>query len=331
MRLVQPQIGQEVAVFKEIDHQVVDDLRVDGADARIGELHAPERLALLRVVAVFSEIGDDVGDAHHAPLKGGGNERPDAGGVFAARRHAGVEFRKVRKGSGAVFAHLQFPVVGGDAVQRLQREVERENFVQHAHGVQVVRKMQPRMRKIQLVQKALARVPERGMPDVVPQGDRLDEFAVEPQRPPQRARRARDELNVQAAARQVVIFIEGEHLRLVGAAAVIGAVEDLVRVADKGGAPDVRRIVRVGVAAAGARIVEGIGIFCAARAVGFHAPHEGGGEFFIVCHAMIIAVFHKNCKPRARGTRRRRRPSRPLAGRAARAGSGAVRFFPCRD
>ena len=190
VRLVQPQIGQEVAVFKKIDHQVVDDLRVDGADARIGELHAPERLALLRVVAVFAEVGDDVGDAHHAPLERGGNERPDAGGVFAARRHAGVELRKVRKGSGAVFAHLQFSVVGGDAVQRLQREVERENFVQHAHGVQIVRKMQPRMRKIQLVQKALARVPERGMPDVVPQGDRLDELAVEPQRPPQRARRA---------------------------------------------------------------------------------------------------------------------------------------------
>ena len=85
-------------------------------------------------------------------------------------------------------------------------------------------KVQTRMRKIELVKKAFARVSERRVPDVVPERDRLNELAIESQCTPDGAGSAGNELNVQTAPRDIVIFIERKDLRLVRTAAVIGAV-----------------------------------------------------------------------------------------------------------
>ena len=75
---------------------------------------------------------------------------------------------------GAVFLQLNFAVVSGNTHQRLQADVEGVNAVQHADRVDVVAEMPPGVQHGNLVQKHFARMRKRRMPDVMPQGNRLN-------------------------------------------------------------------------------------------------------------------------------------------------------------
>ena len=104
--------------------------------------------------------------------------------------------------------HLKLAVVRDDAVERVERDIQREDPVEDADAVHVVIEISARLGVIHLVEVPLPRVPEGGVPDVVPEGDRLDEVEVQPEDGADRARDAGDELYVQSTAGDVVVFIE---------------------------------------------------------------------------------------------------------------------------
>ena len=93
----------------------------------------------------------------------------------------------------------------------------------------------------QSVEHALAGVPERGMPEVVTERDRLGQILVEAERPCDRARDLRD-FERMGEARAVVVALGGdEDLRLVFETAERLGVDDAVAVADELGAHRARR------------------------------------------------------------------------------------------
>ena len=72
MGLVQHDIILAVAVFDDVDHQIVDDLRIDGADDGRGEGTAFDHLDAGRILPVLAQIGDDIGNTHHVAFQSGG-------------------------------------------------------------------------------------------------------------------------------------------------------------------------------------------------------------------------------------------------------------------
>jgi len=125
--------------------------------------------------------------------------------------------------------------VVADAVAHLPGEVEAPAVLQPLHYAQallVVRKAAGH----HAVQKALARVPERRVPEVVPQRDGLGQVLVEPQRPHDGARYLRDLQRVGKARAVVVAFRRYEHLRFVLEPAERFAMEYAVAVALEVGA-----------------------------------------------------------------------------------------------
>ena len=78
-------------------------------------------------------------------------------------------------------------VVAGDARKGLDRDVVGKHRVQYPHRLQVVGEVQSRFFKKTAVEVFLPRVPERGMPQIVPERDRLCQVLVESQRAGDRA------------------------------------------------------------------------------------------------------------------------------------------------
>ena len=75
--------------------------------------------------------------------------------------------------------HLELAVVCDDTVEGVERNIQRENPVQHAHAVDVMVKIASRLGVIDLVEVFFPRVSEGRVPDVMPEGDRLDQIEVQ--------------------------------------------------------------------------------------------------------------------------------------------------------
>ena len=86
-------------------------------------------------------------------------------------------------------------------------------------------------------------MPERRVPQIVAESDRLDEVAVETERVTDIACDTSHELHVESAAREVVVAAEAEDLGLAVVAVVRGQVQDLLGVAHEGGAPEARGVL----------------------------------------------------------------------------------------
>ena len=160
--------------------------------------------------------------------------------------------------------------MSGNAHQRLQADVEGVNAVQYADRVDVVAEMPPGVLHGNLVQKHFARMRKRRMPDVMPQGNRLNQVEIEVQGAADGARNAGYQLHMQAAARYVVIADERKHLRFVRIAVEIRAVHNFIHIMQESWSPDAARITRRGCAADDACIwAENLGA-CAVLPVAFN-------------------------------------------------------------
>ena len=92
---------------------------------------------------------------------------------------------------------------------------------------------------IQLAEIPLSRVAEGRMPQVVPQGDGLDQLQIQPQDGADIPGDPGDQLYVQRPAGDVVVVIKREHLGLVRIAVIYGQMQNLFRIPHKNGPPEV--------------------------------------------------------------------------------------------
>ena len=82
------------------------------------------------------------------------------------------------------------------------------------------------------------------MPDIMPQGNRLNQVEIEVQGAADGARNAGYQLHMQAAARHVIVADERKHLRLVGIAVEIWTVHNFIYIMQESWSPDAARITR---------------------------------------------------------------------------------------
>jgi hypothetical protein len=127
-----------------------------------------------------------------------------------------------------------------DPLTHLPRQIEPGavalEMVHHAKRMLVVAKLAVETLFEALVEGLLADVPERRVPEIVAEADRLDQVLVERQRARHRARDRGDLQGVGQAGSIVVAEWRYEHLRLVRQAAKRLAVHDPVPIALEGGA-----------------------------------------------------------------------------------------------
>ena len=136
-----------------------------------------------------------------------------------------------------IFGHFDLTVVTADTGQGLQGQIQGEDAVQHPQGMDIVGEVAAGVLIRPLIQESLTGVAEGGMANVVAQCNRLNQIQIQIQRPADGAGNAADQLHMQAAAGDIVIFDQGKNLRLVGIAVIIGTVHDLVHILDEGGPP----------------------------------------------------------------------------------------------
>ena len=238
MLLIQLDIGLAVAVFDDVDHQIVDDLGIHGANHGAAEGILLHHLNPLRVLTVPAQIGDDVGNAYHITLQSGRLNLVgialDGVALFQLR----LELLEAFHGNGAVLLQLDFAVVTGDAHQSLQAQIQGEHLIQHPNGVDVVIKVPTGVVVVQFVQKHLAGVGKGGMADIVTQGDGLNQIQIQIQRAADGSGDTGHQLNVQASSGHVIVLHQREDLSLIGVTVVVGAVQDTVNILSKSGAPD---------------------------------------------------------------------------------------------
>jgi hypothetical protein len=82
-------------------------------------------------------------------------------------------------------------------------------------------------------------VTEWSVTDVVTKRDSLDKIKIEIQGLSDSPCDSGYKLNVKSAPRYIVVSVEGENLRFIGIAIVVGAVQNFVNVANERGPPDV--------------------------------------------------------------------------------------------
>ena len=268
-----------VAVLDDVGRGMREDPRVVRAAETVLEGVPIEQACLDGVLAVAAHVGDDVGDAHHAALERHGAQVPDgAPALRVALLDRRVELLEAGEPRELEHALLVLAVVAEHPIERLERDVAAVEHVEHADGVDVVVERATRARLEHVVQAALAGVSERRVPKVVPEPDGLDEVAVEPERVADVARDAGDELDMETAAREVVVRAEAEDLRLAGVAVVCGQVEDLLHIAHEGRPPEARLVARALLAPERGGIVRPVRVDPSAGAVAPHALDELGRE-----------------------------------------------------
>ena len=186
------------------------DVLADVADLQQARLHA--------VVQVGREVGDLVGEVDDLRLQ----RRPLAEKIFG-------QLRMLRR---AVVARVL-----DDAFARAQRQVQPAvarvallEALDDAQRMQVVVEAQAVTLQA-VVQRALAGVPERRMPDVVHQRQRLGQIDIQSERAGDVARNLRDLDRVRQAAAKVVRGAAGEDLRLARQPAKRARLHDAVAVA----------------------------------------------------------------------------------------------------
>ena len=198
---------------------VVDDLVVELADngALVVVVDAAE-LDARGILAVFAHVGDDVADADDAALERARTQVADVVLVDVALLDQRVEVGERRAGLGAVLEEGLLAAVRDDAVVGLKAQVGARDGLEQPHAVDVVVEVAPRARMVELGQVVLALVTKRRVPEVVPDGDGLDEVEVEAESGSDGAPDPAHHLQVERAAGNVVVADEAEDLRLVGAA-----------------------------------------------------------------------------------------------------------------
>ena len=90
-----------------------------------------------------------------------------------------------------------------------------------------------RIAVINLAQITLTRMAERRMPYIVPQRNRFDKISVQPQQATDPLRNTIHQLNMKAAAANVVVFNKRENLRLIGITVIRWHIDDFLYVARK--------------------------------------------------------------------------------------------------
>ena len=243
MLLVQLDVGLAVAVFNDVDHQIVDDLRINASDHGIGELAVVHHLDAGCVLTILSQIGNDVGNTHHIALQGVGLDLVGIAGDGVGLFQLCLKVLKTVHGHGMIFRKLDLAVVTGDTGQGLQSQIQGEDLVQHPGRMNVVVEKPARMTVIQLIQIHLAAVGKGGMTDVMSESDSLNEIQVQIQRPANGTGDPGHQLHMQTPSGDVVVSGQRKHLGLVGVTVIVGAVQNAVNVLCKPGSPDAARLV----------------------------------------------------------------------------------------
>ncbi len=172
-----------------------------------------------RVVDVVGVVGDVVGDRGGLRLEAGvglGHQVGAGRNIVEPERQPLVDVTADR----AVLGVDQRAVVLEDALEGLPAEVQAVVLgvavleARHdAQRLQVVVKAAPERHLF--VQNTLAGVPERGVAEIVSEGDRLRQVFVEPQCPRDRARHLADLERMGQPGAEVLAFVLEEDLRLV--------------------------------------------------------------------------------------------------------------------
>ena len=165
-----------------------------------------------------------------------------------------------------------------DTIERLEGEVATIEDVQHAHALDVVKEPAPGATVIGVIQKALSRVPEGRVPDVVTKCYGLDEVEVKTEGTPDIASHTANELLVEVASGDIVVCRKGEDLRLAVQAIVRRRMNDLLAVADKGRTQK-RRLIMGGISSYDRRVCSGKGRGATRRADLCDALCRSGREF----------------------------------------------------
>jgi len=189
----------------------------------VGQLIDSDPLSGQGVFEVGAGVGDLIGQVHELALQRGGLARVE---LLADRRVV----RRVVLG--------QALADNAGQVQPAELRVGVLQVVHDAERLAVV--LESAVVGHQLVQRRLARVPERRVPQIVRQRNRLQEVLVEAQGPPERARDLRDLERVRQAGPEVIVLVRHEDLRLEVEAAEGGAVDDAVAVSLEAGSVGVR-------------------------------------------------------------------------------------------
>ena len=219
------------AVLDYVRHRIADEIAVRATeDALDLVLLFGDHLQAQGILPVLAQIRQDVADAHHAPLQGAGTEQLAFTRHGAAFLHQAIELGEGIARSGPVAFESLLAAVTEDAIQGLQRKIAPRNGAQQAHAMNIVVEEPARAGVIQIGKQVFAAVPEGRMPQIVPEGNRLDQGGVQTQRAAQLACVLGNQLQVEGTARQVVVAVEGEDLGLVHAAVVEGIVQDTVHV-----------------------------------------------------------------------------------------------------
>ena len=322
MLLVQHDIRLAVAVFDDIHHQIVDDLGVDGADDRGGgEISMIHHLNIGGILPVLAQIGDDVGNADHIAFQRGGLDLVGVAGNGVALLQLCLKIGEAVHGHRTVLRQLDLTVVTGDAGKGLQGQVQGEDLIQHPGGMDIVGKIPAGMLVVQIVEEHLAAVGKGGVSNVVSQGDGLDQVQVQVQGAADGPGDAGHQLNMEAAAGNVIIFDQGKDLGLVCIAIVVRAVHDPVDVLGEIGPPDRSGLIPAKAADRHA-VREGT---VKKSAIGFFILHPGGKSIrkLFFCHGIgllfsFIITYNgkiaiKNLLPEAEASGSCRRKINPPA------------------
>ena len=103
-----------VAVFDDVDHQIVDDLGVDGADAVGGVFVIRHHLHAGGVLPILAEIRDDIRDTHHVTLQRRGLDLVGIAGDGVAFLQFGLKFFEGVHRHGVILRHFDLAVVSCD-------------------------------------------------------------------------------------------------------------------------------------------------------------------------------------------------------------------------
>ena len=125
-----------------------------------------------------------------------------------------------------------------NSVESIKGYIKRKNSVKYSYAVNVVVEKPAGFGVINLGEIALTCVTEGRVSYIVTEGNCLDKVEVEIKHRANRARYTRYKLNVKCATGDIVVLIEGKHLRLIGIAIVVGAVHNLINVTHVRRPPD---------------------------------------------------------------------------------------------
>ena len=104
-------------------------------------------------------------------------------------------------------------------------------------------KISARALKIQLPQHPLPRMPKRSMPDIMSQGNGLDQVRVQPKDASDISGNPGHQLHMLGTPGNIIIPVKGKDLGFVSIAVVIGNMHDLLGIPHKGGPPQVGPVV----------------------------------------------------------------------------------------